>query len=184
MILCPIRVICFIFFSATFLSLLSKHVHLCRVLPFCYSHSGGCARIHTASLMFSRYIQRGAGSAQRSPVTAFVDRPSSGPYTFQVRKFIEHNSCPKKWRCPETADVRRRHAGVKLGSEYVRIKEQAELEQQLLNADKLTNWNIVTGFAAAAATLLIALNILVEMVEPNSSPEYTPYTPPPPSDGK
>ncbi|RNF21714.1 uncharacterized protein Tco025E_03495 [Trypanosoma conorhini] len=94
------------------------------------------------------------------------------------RAFIEHNSDPTKWRSPAKAEVKRRHPGVKLGSEFARIREQGAVEQRLVAADKFTDWNMVWLFAAGAAVLLVLLNVLMDTVEPNPPPEYTPYRPP------
>ncbi|EAN85238.1 hypothetical protein C3747_47g1289c [Trypanosoma cruzi] len=93
------------------------------------------------------------------------------------RSFIEHSSDPKRWWSPAKAEVKRRHPGVRLGSEFARIREQGELEQQLVDADRFTDWNMVSGFAIGAAILLVFLNVIMEMVEPNSPPEYTPFSP-------
>ncbi|AAZ10438.1 uncharacterized protein TEOVI_000075000 [Trypanosoma equiperdum] len=138
------------------------------------SYAGCCLATCTTGFLVPRGLlrSRGGGSA-----AAFAGSSPSAPLICSKCAFIEHNTCPKKWRNPEKVEVSRRHGGVKLGSEAVRIREQAAVEQQLVDADKFTNWNIVWGFAAAAALLLVALNILLEAVEPVPSPEYTPYVP-------
>ncbi|KAH9598879.1 hypothetical protein LSM04_003183 [Trypanosoma melophagium] len=94
------------------------------------------------------------------------------------RSFIEHSSDPKKWRSPEKAEVKRRHPGVKLGSEFAQIKEQGDLEQKLVDADKFTDWDMIWRFAIGTLLFLVFLNVLMETVEPNPPPEYTPYIPP------
>ncbi|KAH8605409.1 hypothetical protein ERJ75_001624500 [Trypanosoma vivax] len=91
------------------------------------------------------------------------------------RPFIEHSTSPDRWRSPEKTEVNRRHTGVRLGSEFARIKEQAELEQKLVDADRFTDWNMVFHVTAGVAIVLVLLNVLLETVEPNPSPEYTPY---------
>lgn len=65
--------------------------------------------------------------------------------------------------------------GVPLGSDR---NNQQEFERILLEKD-LTNWNQVTYVSILVALLLVALNLLMDVVKPNPSPEYVPYVPPP-----
>ncbi|ESL11190.1 hypothetical protein TRSC58_01069 [Trypanosoma rangeli SC58] len=94
------------------------------------------------------------------------------------RAFIEHSSDPTRWRSPAKAEVKRRHLGVRLGSEFARIREQGEVEKRLVDADKFTDWNMMWHFAIGAAVLLVLLNVLMDTVEPNPPPGYTLYLPP------
>ncbi|ORC90212.1 uncharacterized protein TM35_000092620 [Trypanosoma theileri] len=93
------------------------------------------------------------------------------------RSFIEHSSDPKKWRSLEKAEIKRRHPGVKLGSEFARIKELGEIEQKLVEADKFTDWDMMWRFIIGILLFLVFLHVLLETVEPNPPPEYTPYIP-------
>ncbi|KEG08868.1 hypothetical protein DQ04_06281030 [Trypanosoma grayi] len=94
------------------------------------------------------------------------------------RAFIEHSADPTRWRSPDKAEVKRQHPGVRLGSEFARIKERGEAEQQLVDAGKFTDWGMMWRFAVGAAVVLVLLNVLLATVEPNPPPEYTPYLPP------
>lgn len=63
--------------------------------------------------------------------------------------------------------------GVPLGSE--RIKQQG-YERVLAEGD-LADWNQVTYVSICVALLLVALNVLMDVVKPVPSPEYVPYAP-------
>lgn len=89
---------------------------------------------------------------------------------------IEHSSDIHKWRSPEKEEVRRQfRGGVKLGSEFVKYREQEEVEKRMIEEDKFTNWRLVYAYSLGTALLLIGLNLVMVFVEPNPSPEYVPY---------
>ncbi|KPA80517.1 hypothetical protein ABB37_04729 [Leptomonas pyrrhocoris] len=92
---------------------------------------------------------------------------------------IEHSSDVHKWRSPEKEEVRRQfRGGVKLGSEFVKYREQEAIEKRLIEEDKFTNWPLVYAYSLGAALLLIGLNLVMVFVKPNPSPEYVPYVDP------
>lgn len=93
---------------------------------------------------------------------------------------IEHSSDVHKWRSPEKEEVKRqfRGGGVKLGSEFTKYREQETAEKALIEEDKFTNWRLVYAYSLGTALLLIGLNLVMVVVEPNPSPEYVPYVDP------
>lgn len=64
---------------------------------------------------------------------------------------------------------------MKLGSEFVKFREQEAMEKQLIEEDKFTNWRVVYAYSLGVVVLLFALNMMMVFVKPNPSPEYVPY---------
>ncbi|KAG5497346.1 hypothetical protein JIQ42_03832 [Leishmania sp. Namibia] len=90
---------------------------------------------------------------------------------------IGHSTDVHRWRNAEKEEVQRQfRGGVKLGSDIVKMREQAAKEKELIDQDKFTDWRLVYNYAIGAALLLIGLNVILVFVEPNPSPEYVPYT--------
>ncbi|SYZ67678.1 hypothetical_protein [Leishmania braziliensis MHOM/BR/75/M2904] len=90
---------------------------------------------------------------------------------------IGHSTDVHRWRNPEKAEVQRQYrGGVKLGSHTVKVREQAAKEKELIDQDKFTDWRQVYSYALSTALLLIGLNVILAVVEPNPSPAYVPYT--------
>ncbi|KAG5499028.1 hypothetical protein GH5_03727 [Leishmania sp. Ghana 2012 LV757] len=90
---------------------------------------------------------------------------------------IGHSTDVHRWRNAEKEEVQRQfRGGVKLGSDIVKMREQAAKEKELIDQDKFTDWRLVYNYAIGAALLLIGLNVILAFVEPNPSPEYVPYT--------
>ncbi|KAK7200072.1 hypothetical protein NESM_000056800 [Novymonas esmeraldas] len=95
------------------------------------------------------------------------------------RVHIGHSSDVHRWRSAEKEEVHRQfRGGVKLGSHISKIREQQARERELIEQDKFTDWQLVFNYAAGSALLLIGLNVLLAVVEPNPSPTYVPYADP------
>lgn len=118
-----------------------------------------------------------------SPAALFTTASSSFPHLALLTPRrcinIEHSSDVHKWRNPEKEEVKRQfREGVKLGSEFVKYREQETLEKRLIEEDKFTNWRLVYMYSLGVALLLIGLNLVMVFVKPNPSPEYVPYVDP------
>jgi hypothetical protein len=118
-------------------------------------------------------------SSTTTTTSARTSSPPAATRTPLRSVHIEHSSDVHKWRNPEKEEVRRQfRGGVKLGSEFVKFREQEEIEKKLIEEDRFTNWRLVYAYSLGAALLLIGLNLVMVFVKPNPSPEYVPYVDP------
>lgn len=119
----------------------------------------------------ARYKRMGPTAASTTTTTTKKKKKSKD----DAAAAAGHDAAPEPWAGIDShVGGAAPRVGVPLGSE--RNNQQA-IEQALMEKE-LADWNSVTYYAIGVCVLLVSLNLVMDVVKPNPSPEYVEYVPP------